>query len=151
MLSFGSPCQLMRNSKQTQSLKAPCSAGNLLCQIINSSPLRKPGPSSYIFKFMRACSWMAKLICMHAGQTCVCPMLEAAIKACCRALFFREQSCCCPSPLHSSSSRYWMISTCPRNAACTRAHWALLSTWSTWQKRKILGIIAQSQNACFTK
>lgn len=66
------------------------------------------------------------------SPTCVCPMLDAAIKACCRALFFRAQSCCCPSPLHSSSSRYWIISGCPRRAAWTSAHWPLLSTWSTW-------------------
>lgn len=66
--------------------------------------------------------------CTCVGQTCVCPILEAAIKACCRALFFREQSCCCPSALHSSSSRYWIISGCPRSAAWTRAHWPLLST-----------------------
>lgn len=77
-------------------------------------------------------------------------MLEAAIKACCRALFFREQSCCSPSAIHSSSSRYWIISVCPRKAAWTRAHWPLLSTWSTWQKYRTLEITAQKQKICFT-
>lgn len=58
-------------------------------------------------------------------STCVCPMLEAAISACCSALFFRSE-------LHSCSSRYCTISAWPRRAAWTRALWPLLSAWSTY-------------------
>lgn len=64
--------------------------------------------------------------------TWTCPMLEAAMNACCTTLLFRFCSVCAGSELQSCSSRYCRISAWPLRAAWTTAHCPLLSTWSTW-------------------
>lgn len=59
-----------------------------------------------------------------------CPILEAAVRACCSAWLFLSECCSWEGDTQTTLSRYWRISQCPLSALWTKAHCPFLSVQS---------------------